>query len=291
MSIRSLTHRLASTRFPVLGWLVMLGLAVPGPARAQSEFDELSATFTTRLARVEATYQEHLVALPGHYAAGLDALIGTLRTEGALDLLLVVTAEKQRFETEKTVPPTADTKTLGTIRKLQEEFRTTSRRLELEKNQTILDLAKRYNLQLEALQKRLTQEGRINEAVRVKTARDGIYQLPAVSAADFAVGAMTPNSSAGQPVPGVGPDRFTPCPTCKGAGKSQTTCESCSGSGRCVTCRGTGKLKALIASGSRICLQCKGSAQCRACDGSGKVNSNSPCPTCQGKGSIRSPKP
>ena len=66
------------------------------------------------------------------------------------------------------------------------------------------------------------------------------------------------------------PDKMVPCTICDAKGVLDL-CVVCDHTGKCPTCRGTGKYF------DRVCSACYGSGKCFLCFGLGKM----PCPFCQ----------
>jgi hypothetical protein len=68
-------------------------------------------------------------------------------------------------------------------------------------------------------------------------------------------------------------DGQTPCTICDGRG-SVESCFLCKSSGKCQTCKGTGKLEL---SSDELCPSCLGTGKCYLCAGTGKMI----CPFCE----------
>ena len=218
-------------------------------------------------------------------------MLTDMRKRGELDRWLVLDTEKRRFEKEGTIPDPPDPEAPEQIQKLQGEYHAAVRTASLQKSRRILELAQRFDEQLEALKRRLTQESRIDAAIAVKQAQARIYDHPAVSAAEFAVAALSGEDSAEAPQEdGAAPDRWEPCPTCLGKGSIPSPCIHCDGKGICIRCSGVGKIPAAITAGHRVCLPCKGSGKCRYCDGTGSLNEGNTCPDCLGRGRVQQPE-
>jgi DnaJ-class molecular chaperone len=79
-------------------------------------------------------------------------------------------------------------------------------------------------------------------------------------------------------------NKQTPCTICNGRG-SMDSCFLCGSSGKCPTCKGTGKLHF---SERELCPTCRGTGECYLCTGTGKMI----CPFCEdGDVNLHSPLP
>lgn len=75
------------------------------------------------------------------------------------------------------------------------------------------------------------------------------------------------------------------CLRCEGAGSGYRSCPSCSGSGKCKTCKGKGQITWVQINGpsrTEDCSTCKGGGSCKQCDGKEKIQIK--CANCQGSG-------
>jgi hypothetical protein len=80
-------------------------------------------------------------------------------------------------------------------------------------------------------------------------------------------------------------DCLAPCAKCQ-TGTVLQPCRDCTGSGICVSCKGTGASVARGFDGKPMrCAACSGTRQCRSCAGAGGTRKK--CETCGGRGSTR----
>ena len=121
--------------------------------------------------------------------------------------------------------------------------------------------------ELEALKKRLTQEGNIEDATAVR---------------DYAATLALPSQEA-EPV-------SVDCPACSGSGRKTGACARCSGSCRCAMGGGSGtREQGMKGYKERVtCIACKKSGKCPVCAGTGTVPSG-PCEKCSGRGKVSKP--
>lgn len=106
-------------------------------------------------------------------AAQYTNALGTLRlkaqSEGDLDKIKEILAETERFQIEHTTP--TNTTSSADLKNLAASFMKRSREIEVREATDILKQAEQYDATLAALQKQLTQDGKIEQATAVQEER------------------------------------------------------------------------------------------------------------------------
>jgi len=128
------------------------------------------------------------------YIAALQALESSYQLSGELKPLLAVRAERTRFTSDpnaRNIEVKDSPAMLGT---LQQQHIDRSKEIQMVCSQGIIELSQHYKRRLTALQKDLTREGRIEEALAVLKKVDEIETSPEVTTAtkQIASGGTTP---------------------------------------------------------------------------------------------------
>jgi hypothetical protein len=157
---------------PVVALFVFLLAAGISSAGQTNSLASLKASLNgARAAISESVAQRQSAALKG-YAAALDALMEGLKKKGALDAYLVVAAEKKRFASDATVPaPGGGDPAFESA--VQAYHRAVAAAKEDGERQAAALLGQ-YKAALDGLIKQLVREGKIADAVVVKTERDKV---------------------------------------------------------------------------------------------------------------------
>jgi hypothetical protein len=110
-----------------------------------------------------------LAKVSDDYAHELNALMDTFRLRGDLEKTLAVKKEKERFESEKTLEERHLVKVPAQLRELQQEFLVAPRKAAEE-------IAKSYVVKLDDAKRKLTIDGRFDDALTVKQEIDKILK-------------------------------------------------------------------------------------------------------------------
>ncbi len=260
--------------------------------RAQSGgsggIEPLRTAYQASLKKIENEAKSDLDAKLSQYGESLGLAVKDYQAKGDLDGLLAVKQEKERFDAQKSVPENPQDNASATVKRFQADYRQAVRKVELEKSKDILSLTDSYVQQLEGLKKGLTQQNKIEDALKAKAEIDEVRNSLPVSCAELALktlgGATEPAKQAKTaPVPVSGPMIRVRCPVCGGSGHGPNLCKVCHGSGKCTACNGVGR-RALIR-GTIACTQCRGNGRCGACGGLG----GDPCAECNGAKTVMRP--
>ncbi len=146
------------------------------PADAVSlKLADLEAKFQTAFDReAGATYKAQLATLNSGYTAALDRALASSAKAGVLKEVLALREEKQRIAEGKALPP-EDLDTLpDALKKLRATWRSSESGFARVRDTKGLPLFDTYDKALESFQTELTKQNKIEDALRVKTAREDL---------------------------------------------------------------------------------------------------------------------
>jgi len=179
-----------NTLASVLAALLMTSLLTAGAAAKDPEgLVKLRASYHSQIAAIEEEHKEDLRRAPGEYAESLASLEKTYQMAGDLKSLLAVREERQRFAANSQVSAVTVLKGPPKLATLQGQFLKDYKAIGVTKSRRILDLTQKYSARLGALQKKLTQKGEIDDALKVMTEQEGIPDSRIVKAAQFEIAA------------------------------------------------------------------------------------------------------
>ncbi len=164
-----------------------------------SQLENLRSKYAAALREVQVRGDTERAALLGKYGEDLKALRAQVQGAGDLNGLQLVLAETARLENEQTLPTsTPDLPALNAVavRSLQGQ-----QKLNTQLARSIVTLATQYDGALETLQKALTRDGHIEDALAVQTEREQVKASDAVARARDLVASEAPATAASQPVP------------------------------------------------------------------------------------------
>jgi len=155
----------------LLGGLLFFATAA---VLAETTLDSLKQTYERSADQIAGEQRARETALLTAYGTALDTAAAALRKAGQLDAFIAADEETKRFKTDPTVPAkTSRTDEVTTARRAYHIAVKRAKRTYAERK---VKLLKQYVASLEALQKRLVQDGDFDDARAVKAAK---------SAADF----------------------------------------------------------------------------------------------------------
>jgi hypothetical protein len=138
-----------------------------GKTNGVSPFDDLKGQYEKAVTQIEGTdhgkAQDALVA----YGKGLDATLASIQKQGNLDALLLVQAEKRRFDSEKTVPDVTGEAERAGIDRLAGDYKKAVDYAHASRAKAMLALNQRYEPLLVGLVKKLVQADEIEQATKV----------------------------------------------------------------------------------------------------------------------------
>lgn len=120
------------------------------------------------------TYQTAIGQLNASFVAALDRALASASKAGDLEQALAVRAEKERMVSGQGLPP-ADLETLpATLKAMRATYRQSEAKLAAERDKTAAPLYDFYDQALARYQAELTQEQKLDDAMRVKARRDEV---------------------------------------------------------------------------------------------------------------------
>jgi serine/threonine protein kinase len=151
----------------------------PPPASSSTVIADRLATlesqFQTAFERdVNAVYSDQIATLGANYLSVLDRGISEATRAGKLDEAIALRDEKTRFTTHKFMPSIDPAGLHSAIVRLRNTYRSTEKTFAQQKDASSLPLYDRYIEVLNALEKELSDQGRVGDAGRVRTKRDDV---------------------------------------------------------------------------------------------------------------------
>jgi hypothetical protein len=125
-------------------------------------------------AEVQRPFDAAVVDLNSKYTASLDRALETAQKGGRLNDAVAVKAEKEGIALGKGVPATDDDTTPAEVRKLRDVYRASFARLDADRSKRLEPIHAAFLRSLDTLVSRLTNSGKLEEAVAVKKYRDGL---------------------------------------------------------------------------------------------------------------------
>lgn len=157
----------------ILLLLIGAGLLALAPARSQEEaspspLEQLKEKYERALGRIEDTESEQLDELSRNYLGALDEGIQYFMARGELHPTLALREERERFAAQATMPtPPPPEKLDEKARNVFIHCRTRWTSIVTEADAKRLELARYYAGRLDALEKHLTQQGKLDQALAV----------------------------------------------------------------------------------------------------------------------------
>ena len=179
---------------------LFLGACALVSAQQQPDLQQLKSQYDDNVLLVEVEHAKNVAALLTSYTNELNALRIRIQQDGNLDKLRAVLAEITRAQTDRTLPASVlgvpeAAALAGACRQRAQEL--TSRRAE-----TILANAGKYDNRLAALQKSLTQQGKVEEATAVEAERKRLRESDEVRVARNVLSDPTKSALPILPAPG-----------------------------------------------------------------------------------------
>jgi formylglycine-generating enzyme required for sulfatase activity/serine/threonine protein kinase len=151
----------------------------PEPAPVP-ELETLQKEYASRIKAADAPYRAVVAELDKKYIARLELEREAAQQAGKLDEALAIDEEKKAISSGNGVPDWDDDKTPGVLRKMRATYRAEIVKLEPTRENYLKPLRVDHARQLDALVLRLTQGGKLKEAMIVRQIRK---DLPTVSTA------------------------------------------------------------------------------------------------------------
>lgn len=156
-------------------------------AASQDRLTMLKAVWERELTRIHNESATQAISWPSEYANLLNQLRARMQGSGNLDGWVVVDKELKRFTSKKTISEIDIVKTPSALKEVQEKYLAISSGLQQEANEDIINLKELYFHHLLNLQTELTKQGKIPEALKVKTEIQRVGTMKEVSDAQVAM--------------------------------------------------------------------------------------------------------
>lgn len=135
--------------------------------------------YDVRMSQAMNLHADEMEQLAEQYSEALEGSAALLQQQGDLDGLLAVKAEILEFTRTGSVPAESPQKAHESVKKLQQIYRDSKTKADATKAETTHELTAKYMVFLEGLQKKLTQEGKLEEAIKVKAEAERARKLQA----------------------------------------------------------------------------------------------------------------
>lgn len=158
--------------------------------------DQIESEFAARFDQsVNRPFNEKLVELDLNYFQALDRALDSAANAARLEEALALREEKERFTRETNVPESDETGILPPLAQLRNTYRAERQKLEAIRDQISAPLLAGHDAKLEAHQTLLTREGKLEEALKVKNAREmAAAKVAAPSANDPSIASLKTTS-------------------------------------------------------------------------------------------------
>jgi len=148
--------------------LVLAFTAIASLSAAEASLDAYKKTFSAELKKIEGDRIIGFTKLVDAYGAALDKLIKTSQAKGRLDDLLAAKKEQARLHIAKSVPKDVPAKLPDAINALRLNYFAVGGKIEADWNIRRTNLTRKYVAALERLTRKLTKDGKLEEALAAK---------------------------------------------------------------------------------------------------------------------------
>jgi len=148
---------------------LVLGVAVCafGALGDPPELRKLRRLYKAQIEKVEEKHRKDVEEAPRLHIQELETLQKQYQMAGDLKPLIAVRKERERFTADPSLARVVPVKSPAKLRALQMQYLEKHKEMSRERAKSILELAQKYVRRLGSLQKDLTQEDRIDEALKV----------------------------------------------------------------------------------------------------------------------------
>ena len=174
----------------------------------EEKLEKLRSVYDSSLKKCETQYVTRKQNWPEQYLASLDGLRQKFQKAGNLDGWSAVDKEIKRFRNAGTITKQDIDSAPEFINAVQSQYQGFDKTAEQDKSKQILALRDKYVAYLTNIQTSLTKDGRIEEALMVKSEVERVNKSGAVTAAEFMLAASTPQ----EPESGVSDEPAKPQP-------------------------------------------------------------------------------
>jgi hypothetical protein len=194
----------------------VLAIALPVSALSatkKASLESLRNILDRSLRKIEREYSS--LGQRTAYDKSLVARAEEFKAEGDLESLLAINKERERLKNERTVPSLSEENLPGAVVEVRAAYHKRVAETSLAKSRKVVSLANNYVKRLRTMQSRLTREGNLEEAIKVRTEIDRVQGSSDVSAARFVVDAAVADAAPVDQTRRVRPGRTTEVPVDK----------------------------------------------------------------------------
>lgn len=174
-----------------------------------AELDQLRTVYEEAIFKINTDYTEISRNWPSQYSEKLEALLQNKRKAGNFEAWQAVTNELSRFRETAVINSQDLVSSPADLLSIQKEFKDIGPKQDRLRNENVVSLTRKYLDRLLSMQKSLTIDGRMEEALKVNEELKRVKVLPQFTAAEFALAAQenqTPDQNpAAQPEQAVQP--------------------------------------------------------------------------------------
>ncbi len=167
---------------------------------AATDISKLNAIYEKEIEKIGIEYISDNNEWPEKYLKSLKILQNKAQKDGKLDDWQLINNETTRFSMSKTISTEALAQSPASLLKLQKQYINIQPELDLTKHKKVYDLTKKYTSRLSTLQKSLTQNGKIEDAIKIKEEIAKVNARREVVEANLAIKENTKSDNAETPV-------------------------------------------------------------------------------------------
>ncbi|HEV7404869.1 MAG TPA: hypothetical protein VGO11_18145 [Chthoniobacteraceae bacterium] len=174
--------------------------APAGKVDADAEIARLQEGLKTAVDAIAAERAKWMTALDAWYTAGLEKLLADRSAAGDLDGVIALKTERTRFSAQGEMTADQLNAMPGTLRTFYETYQASFKKTGDELARRTAAANQKHVADLEALQRRVTMTGNIEQALKVKSVKENFLKPPA-PAAPLAVAPVEPAPPTTTPAP------------------------------------------------------------------------------------------
>ncbi len=148
-----------------------------------NDFTKLNTIYRNQVTKLKNIRDDDLDNIAPNYLANLKNLEKHYQTLGNLSPLIIVRKEYTRFSGNPKISEIVIANSPTALRKLQNDILKSGKDIKIKCAESIIDLGERYKKRLISLQKTLTQNGNIEDAIKIMHEIENINSYPAIMAA------------------------------------------------------------------------------------------------------------
>ena len=196
-------------RILICACLAFAWTTIPSPAQESvadtTELARLEETYARELKRIQSEMEALTARVQEQYIKALDAIARDFQARGNLDALLSVTEERKRYAETRVLNGENVSREVPELADRQNACLSDLRAVPMEEARRVISLVQLYDRSLGALQEKQTKEGRLQDAVKVRDARESLEGRAEVTSARFvladAEAAQESESTTAEPLP------------------------------------------------------------------------------------------